>query len=523
MSDQSDIQAKLDSLIDLVSSREVGQTDEDAIEQAVSSLLSNVPDIKGATPSAAPTNASAQNNQNIVIDQDEYDDDDGDDQQQQAKDTATARKKTESMKIVEPVWTGEKATLKSLKEQEEKIEANKKAGSEYQFDISEEWKDLENIPLGRTGAKIMVTFGDGPQPLPDACATALLATRQCLQTAIKDARALRRKMKIEFEKAKVVVNLHKAKAKERKILGSDASAVGGIDMNLYFHAISGRHSLSYENPAGFDEVQLDKLFPEEMFAYKRWSKLHKAYSESKNDDARSAANSKGSSLDADQNEDEKEEIKKSVTIMKEGVGGHLRDRLVQFDMRTDRMKEQWYMAFAEVRKGSFVTRSGLSSEDREWEKHRKKGGGKGKKRICTWEALPSSHIQFLHWVGFDTRSKLPPPDVATTEALAFLGYDFFGKIIEKAIYIRFLDNREKIKLAKSNGTDNGNDNEGVAILELDNGLQLTKEDIERSLSDSTVVPKPLYNATNSTLDSTEAAQIYFGPGFEERIEMEMEQ
>ena len=30
-------------------------------------------------------------------------------------------------------------------------------------------------------------------------------------------------------------------------------------------------------------------------------------------------------------------------------------------------------------------------------------------------------------------------------------------------------------------------------------------------------------AEESTLDSIDAAQIYFGPGFEERIEMEMEQ
>ena len=53
--------------------------------------------------------------------------------------------------------------------------------------------------------------------------------------------------------------------------------------------------------------------------------------------------------------------------------------------------------------------------------------------------------------------------------------------------------------------------------------QLTKEDIEKSLNDSTVISKPLYSAMNSVLNTSEAAQLYFGPGFEDRIEMEMEQ
>jgi hypothetical protein len=110
---------------------------------------------------------------------------------------------------------------------------------------------------------------------------------------------------------------------------------------------------------------------------------------------------------------------------------------------------------------------------------------------------------------------LPPPDASTTEALAFLGYDFMGKIIEKAIFLRFLEKREEMKSCAEKNDD--------MVLELGPSEQLTKKDIERALNDSTVVPKPLYNSSNSILDSKDAVQIYFGPGFEERIEMEMEQ
>ena len=65
--------------------------------------------------------------------------------------------------------------------------------------------------------------------------------------------------------------------------------------------------------------------------------------------------------------------------------------------------------------------------------------------------------------------------------------------------------------------------DGQIILELEPGEQLTKEDIEKALNDSTVGAKPLYCATNSVVDKGSSIQLYFGPGFEDRIEMELEQ
>lgn len=125
----------------------------------------------------------------------------------------------------------------------------------------------------------------------------------------------------------------------------------------------------------------------------------------------------------------------------DGYGGHLRDRLAQFDVRTARMEEGWYMEFADVRQGgSFLSRrcSTNTVEDRQWNLERKRRLSTkvgGPRREATWETLNSLSVQFLHWVGFDPSSSLPPPNEEITEALAFLGHDFLGKIVEKVRYI----------------------------------------------------------------------------------------
>jgi len=200
----------------------------------------------------------------------------------------------------------------------------------------------------------------------------------------------------------------------------------------------------------------------------------------------------------------------------ESTGGHLEDRLAQFDVRTATMKKEWYETFSEVRRGSFLSKK-HTSEDIQWNKKRKERLKKrGRKKIdVTWESLPASHVQFLHWIGFDYRSGLPLPNEETTQELGFLGYDFMGKIVEKAIFLKWLvgDNNKTVK-----GVNNRK-----PILQLNADNQLTKDDIKRALNDSTVITSPLYRATNSISDALKSSQLYFGPGFEERIEMEMDQ
>ena len=137
----------------------------------------------------------------------------------------------------------------------------------------------------------------------------------------------------------------------------------------------------------------------------------------------------------DELEDDEEEEEEEVTPLQ----GHLEDRLAQFDARTEQMKEEWYMAFTEVRQGSFLPKQAdiLDKQWDEWRVQQKNNTGTKKTNISkkseptTWESLPASFVQFLHWVGFQPRSALPPPNEETTQALAFLGYDFMGKIIEK--------------------------------------------------------------------------------------------
>lgn len=66
------------------------------------------------------------------------------------------------------------------------------------------------------------------------------------------------------------------------------------------------------------------------------------------------------------------------------------------------------------------------------------------------------------------------------------------------------------------------------ILELGEGEQLEVQDIERALRDTSINSVPLYNASNSSSKSDNkvdghALQLYFGPGFEDRLEMELDQ
>lgn len=45
--------------------------------------------------------------------------------------------------------------------------------------------------------------------------------------------------------------------------------------------------------------------------------------------------------------------------------------------------------------------------------------------------------------------------------------------------------------------------------------------LNRSLKDTTIQPVPLYSSTDDDTSQQVAAQLYFGPGFEHRLEMEL--
>ena len=52
-------------------------------------------------------------------------------------------------------------------------------------------------------------------------------------------------------------------------------------------------------------------------------------------------------------------------------------------------------------------------------------------------------VKFLHWIGFNPTSDLPPPNEEVTHALAFLGYDIIGKIVEK---VRLITNHSSLSV-----------------------------------------------------------------------------
>lgn len=58
--------------------------------------------------------------------------------------------------------------------------------------------------------------------------------------------------------------------------------------------------------------------------------------------------------------------------------------------------------------------------------------------------------------------------------------------------------------------------------ELTGGDQLSVKDIQRAISETSL--KSLYSSSNGDIGkSTQIAQLYFGPGFEDRLELELEE
>ena len=58
------------------------------------------------------------------------------------------------------------------------------------------------------------------------------------------------------------------------------------------------------------------------------------------------------------------------------------------------------------------------------------------------------------------------------------------------------------------------------LSELSPGEQLCEEDIEKAMNDPDIRPKALH-ASDGAIDPP--VQLYFGPGFEERLELELEE
>lgn len=485
------LEQQMQTVMELMDARAKGLATNEQVEVAVAIML-RMQRGEGATVQPLPPVAKRKAEPEIQLDTEDYDELEDD---EEAPSNEVVRPSSSTSKASDATQAFEAS---QVPEPLQKKSSSRKLGVLTKGDIEVDWSVYDNIPLGKQGAQMMTSFGDGKVPVPAAVSATLQGTRRMLQTAIQDARHVRRKQKVIYKSAK---NSLKVEQPQKPTMKSEWSA------ELLFRAGEGYDPIAYDLKCGFGIEDLRQLFPEEMNAYSRWNEMHEAVEE------------KGvADVEADGEVPPPTEPNDSIPPVTKphessDIIGHLYERAAQFDLRTEKMPEEWYLKYSILRQGSFLPRrrkGQRSSADETWEasrKHRKQG----ERRQGVWAHMSATAVRFLHWVGFEPASALPPPNEDVTFALAFLGYDFFGRIVEKAIFLR---NVEKQTLSGKEI------NEAAVLLELDPGEQLEENDICRAMEDPDIKPVPLYSsATNKKL----GPMLYFGPGFENRLEMEMDE
>ncbi|KAG7367984.1 hypothetical protein IV203_030727 [Nitzschia inconspicua] len=546
---QEQIEDQMDQVLRLLSQRVQGQVSNEEVESAVNNVLSAMGTTTPSTttlPISSSSSSGHQAQRIIHEDTGNYDSDDDGDDNDNEEPHGTKRKFFDA--------TGD-------------CHGNDGHNSITKHDSfnQEEYDDaIGQIPMGWEAAKMMTTFGDGPHPRPDALEAALLGTRKTLQMAIMDARKIRRRLQQDFQKAEVAVdpnarkrqNDKKTKAKKKSKLQQqqqldkerdtidDASAanatsetsksntvptqhpnlVEAADPTMVYRALaSGTDKLSLDHKCGFHMEELAHLFPEEMRAYQRWTEMHEEYNQKKAEQEQlkqKAANGNLGEEDDDDQDDTSTPPSPTASEIEEPDGGHLKERAAQFDFRTNRMEKDWYMEYAKVRQGSFLPsamRVRRTQAEKEWDNLRKMK--KGRHFTGSWESMSGRSVRFLHWLGFDPPN-LYPPDEEVTHALAFLAYDRLGRIVEKAIHLRNLETSQK-RLGMKNEESKHDDSIAGTLWELPEGEQLTKQDIERALEDPDAKPSALFGTEDDAKQTS--IQLYFGPGWEDRLELEMEE
>lgn len=400
--------------------------------------------------------------------------------------------------------------------------------------ITIDWSIYTSIPLGKQGAQMMTNFGDGPRPNPSAVQATLEGARRMLQRMVlQDARHLRRRKKQIYLQVRDQMYKHYAKGRSKTNVMTTTSIASKTSSpahptatsghcikqewssELMYRAMQGYDPLSYDPKCGLDVEELRQLFPEEMNAFRRWSENYSASIENDDDaDADDDIGKKEKSGDEINDEAEKDAEKIEETPL--DPSGHLFERMVGFDVRTDRMKQDWYLKFADIRhQGSFLSRGGgKKGTDSKWDRDPSRRRKQGEKGGGNWAHMSASVVRFLHWVGFDPQSALPPPNDDTTQALAFLAHDFVGRIVETAIFLRKQTQHDKLMAAKD-------DADVIILPQLDEGEQLEKVDIAKAMK--AINPMPLYGGTSDGKTKQVEPQLYFGPGFEDRLEMELEE
>jgi hypothetical protein len=130
---------------------------------------------------------------------------------------------------------------------------------------------IHEIPLGPLISKMLTNFGDSPNPSPLVCSLVLSAVRTFLHTAIKDARALRRTLVLEYKKGREsVVTYGKVSSNDTTDISHKTSPSPISSAIMLFKVTRGYDTLSYNVRCGFDIDGLEILYPEEIKAFRKW-------------------------------------------------------------------------------------------------------------------------------------------------------------------------------------------------------------------------------------------------------------
>ena len=98
-------------------------------------------------------------------------------------------------------------------------------------------------------------------------------TRACLQNAVKDSRALRRKLVTDFRRARTLSNMHNPRSNEKEF--HEGIFDQSIEPAMMYRVLHGVDKLGFNPKCGFDGSQLGVLFPEEMSEYHKWEEVRK--------------------------------------------------------------------------------------------------------------------------------------------------------------------------------------------------------------------------------------------------------
>jgi len=190
--DSGGFENQIDSLLQLVTARARGEVGSEAVEDAITQLLripTGTPPSSNSSSSssrpgsaatlvaadppapAATATASARSEKAVVEDDDDYDDLDDETSDRNGSRGTKRQRSTSSSSPVAPAAGGAEY------DSNERGAGVGEGGEE--IEQSKRWDELDAIPLGRPGSKMLVTFGDGRNPRPKTVEAALLVRANC--------------------------------------------------------------------------------------------------------------------------------------------------------------------------------------------------------------------------------------------------------------------------------------------------------------------------------------------------------